>query len=244
MGVRENLGAKPATESVEFINALVYGEPGAGKTYFIGSSEDCEAMTPALLLDIDGGAMTLRKRKGVDVIKVRKIKELEKISAELYADPDYYKLVALDTLTEMQKMDMHDLMHAAAAQNSKLDPLIPDQANWGKSNERIRLVIRSFKDLPCHTIMTAHRASKQENDGSTYFYPALPGKLSYEVPGFFDIVGYLDSKSRVVNGEAEVSRTMQTVKTNKVQAKDRTGVLPAVINEPSIPLLWEMIFGN
>jgi hypothetical protein len=66
----------------------------------------------------------------------------------------------------------------------------------------------------------------------------MPGKLRSEVPGYFDIVGFLQAAAPT---PGTINRTLQVAKTKKVIAKDRTSALGLMINEPSVPLLWSMI---
>jgi hypothetical protein len=69
----------------------------------------------------------------------------------------------------------------------------------------------------------------------------LPGKLRGEVPGYFDVVGYLKAEEQRVDGKVVVTRMLQTTKTRRVVAKDRTSALPDIINNPTIPEMWSLI---
>lgn len=236
---------KSPAESIEYLNLLIYGEFGAGKTWFGGTAQDHDDTAPLLVVDIEGGTTTLRHRQDVDVIQVRNKKQLDDTITALEKDTDrYYKTILVDSLTEMQKLDMAAVMKAAFNKNpEKTDIYVPDQRAWGKSGERVREVVRRFKDLPCHTIVTCLGAeSKDEKTNVTTYYPSLPGKLRSEIPGFFDIVGWLRVETERGEGNEErLVRYLQTTKTNKVNAKDRTGALPPVIKDPTIPMLWDLI---
>jgi phage nucleotide-binding protein len=243
--IREQLGVKSPMEVVPYLNFLVYGEPGAGKTYLAGTAQDSSDTRPILFLDVEGGVVTLRKRKDVDVIRVRSIDEVEKVHNQLFlaADKDrYYKTVIIDSVTELQKLDMRTVMKAAYDRNpDKVDPDVPSQREWGKSRERMTRIIRGFKDLPLHFIATAMLGSElDEASNTTLYHPAFPGKLRGEVPGYFDVVGYLATKQ---SGE-EVIRTLQVAKTRRVVAKDRTDSLGTLIESPTIPTIWEKIHGS
>ena len=254
--IRELLGVGPPTD-LKWINALFFGDPGAGKTHLIGTAMDHPETRPLLLLDIDGGAQTVRKRTDIDVIQVRTMQKLENVVNDLRKSvvdgKMYYKCVAVDSLTEFQKLDMRTVMKQAKADardSSKVDELVPSQREWGKSNERVRMVIRAFKDLDCHFLATAFvQETRKENksEGTSRVIkiaPSLPGKLGSEVPGFFDIVGLLRVQARGQGGDAEQIRTLQTQQTELVKAKDRFSALPALMDHPSIPLIWETIYSD
>lgn len=243
--IRAILGVKPPHESVEFINMLIYGEPGAGKTHFLGTCADHPEFFPFLLIDVEGGAMTLRDRQeGVDVIQVRNYQEVVDAINTLYKNQGYYKSVGLDSGTELQKLDMRTVMKERYDANpDRTDIYVPDQRAWGKSNERVRMTIRALKDLPMHSFVTCLQATDiDERSNRKNFFPSLPGKLKAEVAGFFDIVGHLRAKDeRGEDGETVIVRTLQVIKTEAVVAKDRTSSLGNSVRDPSVPMLWELI---
>lgn len=150
----------------------------------------------------------------------------------------YYKTVIIDSLTELQKLDMVTIMKEVVAARPQQDPDTPSQREWGKSAEHMRKIIRAYRDLPCNLIATALAASVTDQTSNvTSLFPSLPGKLRTEVPGFFDVVGLL--RVDIVNDNPV--RLLQTAKSARVIAKDRTGALEPVEESPSIPLLWEKI---
>jgi phage nucleotide-binding protein len=239
---RKTLNAVSAAESVEWINMLVYGEPGVGKTFFCGTADDHKDTSPVLLLDVEGGTLTLRKRAKIDVAPVRSQKDVVEIHNQLKANPGYYKTVVIDSLSELQKLDMRDIMVDAVRKRPDQDIDVPSQREWGKSIEHIRKIVRAFRDLPCNTIMTALAYSDKDGESNAMVYtPNLPGKLKVEVPGFLDIVGYYFTA--VENDQ--VIRRMQFQKTRRVvAAKDRTDSLGSKIDDPTIPQLWSLIHGG
>lgn len=244
--LKERIGAKSPDGSVQWLNMIIYGEPGAGKTHFFGTCEDDpEEFLPALLIDIDGGWDTIRNRTKIDISPpVRTMEKLQQIYKEIAADPHHYKTVGLDNITELQKMDMNAVMAEAKlkAQNpDNVDLYVPSQREWGKSGERMRIIVRSFRDLPCHTIALAHMEEKEDRLTKVpRLWPSMPGKLRHELAGFFSVVGYL---STYEEGSPPVTqRQIQFAKTKRVQAKDRFQALPPVMaDNPTLPQVWNLI---
>lgn len=221
----------------------MYGEPGAGKTYFAGTADDHEDTKPVLFLDIEGGATTIRRKSGIEVLPIRSIDQLIKVQNKLHTkNGGGYKTIVLDSLTELQKLDMVTVMELAYSANpERTDKDVPDQRAWGKSGERIRRIVRAYRDLPMNTIFTAHSAEKMDEGVlGTSYYPSLPGKLRGEIPGFMDVVGYLYTKVE----KERTLRIMQFAKTNRIIAKDRTASLGDFIESPTVPLMWEMIHAS
>jgi phage nucleotide-binding protein len=242
--LRERLNVQTPEEAVPYLNLLVYGEPGAGKTWLGGTACDSPLTGPVLLLDVEGGAVTLRHRKDLDVIKVRSMKEIQTVQNEIFKATDpYYRTVIIDSLTELQKLDMRTVQELEYNKNpDKVDKEVPSQRAWGKSGERMRAIIRDYRDLPVHIIATCLVATEfDEVNGGSNYYPSLPGKLRGDVPGYFDVVGFLKAEEQRVKGESIVTRTLQVAKTRRVIAKDRTSALGNLLTNPTIPDMWDMI---
>ncbi len=229
-------------EAVPYLNLLIYGEPGSGKTVLAGTAQDSKETSPILFCDVEGGTVSIRKKSNIDVVSIRHIDQIIDLYNTLAGDKsDYYKTVVIDSLSELQKLDLRFCMDEEF--NKKPDVIDRDVAtlrSWGKSGERMRRIIRAFRDLPMNTIMTSLVATeKDEQTGIVQYFPMFPGKLRGEVPGYFDIVGLLQAKEDR-NGSV-VTRTLQTAKTTKTIAKDRTASLDPVIEEPTIPAMWATI---
>lgn len=243
--IRDLLGVEAPAASITWINELIYGDPGAGKTYYLGTAQDHKATKPLLILDVEGGVMTIRDRQDVDVIQVRSMKQVQDAINAIAKEPTpYYSTIAVDSLTELQKLDMRTVM--SEQYNRKPDTTdiyVPSQREWGKSGERVRMIVRALRDLECNVIMTALAAeTKDEKTGKTLMHPSIPGKLKSEIPGFFDIVGLLRAVNR--GGDEGIVRTLQVVKTENLIAKDRSGTLPGLIENPSVPMMWDIIHSD
>lgn len=225
--------------SLGYLNLLMYGHPGSGKTFLAGTAQDHELTKPVLILDVEGGTTTLRGRKDIDVIQVRSPQHIKEIHDKLREDNDgYYRTVVIDSLTELQKLDMRMIMEEVVRQRPGQDIDVPSQREWGKSNEHIRRIVRAFRDLPMNTIFTALMVEyKDEKTGTVTYYPSLPGKLKSEAPGFLDIVGYL-----YVTAEGDdLIRRIQFLQSQKIIAKDRTGALGHFMDTPTIPKMFDLI---
>jgi phage nucleotide-binding protein len=233
---------------------LLYGDPGVGKTHLCGTAMDHPGTAPVLYLDVDGGVTTLRNRQDLDVLPVRSIDGVdntdginqiyEKLFASITKDDkgarrlEHYNTVVIDRLDELADVDMRYIMRAAYARNpDKVDVDVPSPREYGINRSHIRKLVRAFRDLPCHVIFVAGVAARQEEGQPTKYFPGFSGKLQTEVPGFCDIVGYYYND----NSTGEVVRRLQFQGTRRVQAKDRTDSLDEFIDDPSIPLMWNLI---
>lgn len=245
--LRDSLQVKPPSEAVDWLNIMVYGDPGVGKTYLAGTAEDDPRTSPVLFLDIEGGVTTIRNRTGIDVPpNMKNIKEIEVLYDKLWKSIDnkgklYYKTVVVDSLSELTDVDMRSIMKDAYAKNpDKVDKDVPSQREWGKARSHMRTIVRAFRDLPCNVIFTAQVATLQEEGQPTKYMPGFAGKLRTELPGFMDIVGYMSSEVE----QGVITRKIQVQGTRRVVAKDRTAALGDILENTSIPEMFDLIHNH
>lgn len=236
------LTIEPVTQRAPYLKILVYGESGTGKTRFAGSADEVPELRPVLLIDFEGGTETLKScYPNVEQIRVTSWKQMQHVYDALHKDRHGYRTVVIDSLTEVQKFNMYNIMHDLATARPDLDPDVPGMREWGKSLEQIRRFVRGFRDLPMNVVFTAlQREDKNQLSGRVTTLPSLPGKGASEIAGFLDLVLYLYVK-RIKEGDSQVDkRLMLTMKTDTVIAKDRTAKLPPIIESPTLKQIWEI----
>jgi hypothetical protein len=233
----------PAPE--DYINMLIYGDPGVEKTRLAGSSCMVPEMSPVLLLDFEGGTLSLsRDYRDVRVIRVKSWEKLAEVYNWLY-DKNPFKTIVLDSLTETYKFSMQGIMQDVVRKDAARDQDVPSLREWGKAGEQIRRLVRALRDLPCNTIFTAlAREERDEHAGINKTRPSLPGQLRGEIPGYVDIVGYLYKKEFRAGGEREMKTLLLLQGTERQVAKDRSGQLPPIMEQPTMTKIYERIYGQ
>ncbi len=103
-----------------------------------------------------------------------------------------YHTIIIDYITEVQRYCMKSLM-GWDPKTATLDvsPDSPEFKQWGQNSAVIINLIRAYRDLGINVIMTCSQKEERDESKRRYFYPNLPGKLSNDAQGFFDVVGYL-----------------------------------------------------
>lgn len=174
-------------EDVSYLNALIFGPPKQGKTYFLGTLEDDERTSPALILDFEGGVQTLVGRD-IDVARIRDWPDFEE-AGDMLADPETkYKAVGVDSLSETQ---IAGLLRILDKDKKRADPDQLAQPDWGLILVQMRRFVRFFKDLDMHVFMTALSKDELDPREGKIIVPAFQGAFSNEVAGVFDVIGYL-----------------------------------------------------
>jgi len=245
LGTVGGVKIQPVQSSSSYVNVLIYGESGVGKTVLSGSSSVIEEMSPTLYLDIEGGGMSLLDfYPNVETAPIKKWAELQAIYDELYRGKSKYKTVIIDSLTEAQKLAMRDHMAVSANRDASIDEDVPQMQHWLKNIEQMRRFVRAMRDLPMNVVFTALEAQEKDNRGRWQTRPSMNGKLQQELPGFFDLVLYMYNKTEKVDKQVVTKRMLLTKRTDTVQAKDRSNKLPQVIEEPTMEDVYNIITGK
>ena len=231
---------RPA-DATEFVNMLIYGASGVGKTLLAGSAATVEEMAPVLYIDAEDGELTLGALKGhshlIDIVSLTDWTKLQDIYNELYDGRHPYKTVVLDSGTEIQQLAMNSVLGTTGR---VLDVgITPEFKDWYKNTEQIRRMIRAFRDLPMNTIVTALEMDAKDPRGVTVHRPAFSNKLSAQIPAFFDAVFYLYVKE--VKGDVANDRLILTDKTDKVVAKCRVQNVPLVLKDPEMSMIYDYL---
>jgi len=211
------------------LNLLVYGQAGSGKTTFAASADDDDRASPAILCDIEAGARSLADRD-MDVFQPTTFTEVKDFFRFLRDSEHEYKTAIIDSLTEAQKLGLKEILRTSKT------PDLPGLQDYGKSNEEIQMLVRSFRGLAqsrgMNVIFTAlDTEAKDEVTGAIMVRPALTPKAAEAVTGIVDAIGHLYVNTAGV-------RILRTAQDAKILAKFRqplTGPrVPDVIESPTI----------
>lgn len=225
-------------------NMLVYGDSGTGKTYLAGTAYAVPEMQRMLFIDIEGGSLTLRKDfPNIETVRIESWKQMQELYDALRAGGHGFNTVALDSLTEIQKFNMDQIMLKLIEGNDERDMDVPSLREWGKNLEQIRRFVRAFRDLPLNVIFTALRRIDKDRLNRPINMPSLSGKMAGEVAAFLDIVLYYSIKEvDDPDGPGKKQlRVLQSAATESTTAKDRSGLLPPVMVGPTMEQLYDAI---
>lgn len=153
--------------------------------------------------------------------------------------------VVFDSMTEIQKKLLEGITNArflkskAQAERAGMvnqdDPFATDRDEWGKMTEMCRRVTRQFRDLECHTAFVCldrREVDKENAEGGVFYRPALTPAFSTDLMGYVDVVIYT-SREKVDDLTDESQFVGITVATGKYRGKDRYGVLPPNLPNPT-----------
>lgn len=174
-------------ERDKFANILIYGEAGVGKTTFAAT-----APRPILWLEAEGGTNSIADPEDIDIAPVASLEDYREGLRYLHANPDAYKTVVIDSLSETQATILAEIMTKTKQEDPTRDEFQPLFAEWGKLTGIMRTIIRAYRDVPANVIFTAlTREDKDDLTGKVRVRPRLSPAIAEETPGFMDAVMYL-----------------------------------------------------
>lgn len=255
----------------EECKALIYSPAGHGKTTLLGTIPSDPRLHPGLLVNFEGGTRSIRsKLRDLDVlaeaagttaieilasgdaptpvdgkldsVRVKTWDDFNVVYDFLNSANNPYKTVALDSLSEMNWLNLFEVVENARKGDSRHDPDIAEQRDYLRSTAQMRSLIRFFRDLPMNVFFTAGTIEAENpRTRKTELRPQLTGRLVGEVPGLVEVVAYL---AVVEDGDDEY-RALYLRATERFMAKARTEFpVPAFIKDPTLGKLLDVLEGK
>lgn len=239
-------------ETEEFLNILLFGREGSGKTTAAASLANL-GYGNVLVVNAEGGLKkNTLKRHGIDVSRIQLwpqpgqpithagLDEVHRqIKADLAKDPKSWAGVIFDSATEIVQAlvdfvstDRIEKASKRGAAIDEIDQFFTDRSDYGTMSKMFRDVLRKFRDLPTHFIVTAlERRDVDEDTGKVQYGPAVTPGVQADLLGYVDLVL---ACSAADDEEGKPFRAL-TRSSGKYRGKDRLGVLPKVLVNPTIP---------
>lgn len=251
-------------DTIDFTNTLLYGREGSGKTTAGARLANKFSDLPPgkgkiLIINAEGGVKKKPlQNRGVDTSRVvlwpdpkkhqrvthQSLDQIHRrVKADLEADPESWGGVIFDSATEIHMALLDTVQQKRVAslvrQGRDVDPDFVDIADYGTMSKLFRDVLRKFRDLPCHFVVTAlERRDVDKDTGKPQYGPAVtPGLQS-------DLLGYVDFVLMCKAADEDGPFRALTQANSRYRAKDRFDVLPKVIVDPFIDRIVSYVEGE
>lgn len=222
---------RKATEKSTWI---FYSPPGVGKTLLAGSAAEVESMSPVVMLDFEGGAVTLEGHyDDVDVIKIDNWETGAAVIEALVHNQTKYKTVIFDSLGSAQDC-IKEWHERTTSDNNGF-------AVWAAVRDKL---VSSFKALHMtdyNVIATAHaERDTDEFSRQRTVRPHFLGRKSHvDIPKISDFIGYLFIQE---DDKGNKRRVLQFEADENVVTKNRAGGrLPDYVTDPTFKKLHEAL---
>lgn len=118
-----------------------------------------------------------------------------------------------------------------------------DLDDWGTMTTMMRLILRRFRDLGIHLIITAlERRDIDKNSGDVQYGPAVGPAIATDTLGMVDVVIW--TQVELIGPDAVEFGIGTTKPRERHRAKDRFGVLPTRMADPSADRVLDYIEGT
>ncbi len=242
-------------------NFLIYGQPGSGKTWMIGTIvnvlKNRDSDEKLAVFDFRGGMKTLFSvldesdvDKYVRVYAPRTFRDITEAIKEIKIGIKSNKVswVAVDNITAMQKVLMTEIKTTKVISRGGKVNVIPSTRpsidDWGLNIERMYEIVNSLIDTNCNIVFTA----LAEHKNVEKIRPSLDGKdLADDIAGMCDVVLYIDTKVKVLDDNSmsvhHVCYSQPVAEQSPFIARDRNGVLDPVF-EPDFEYIVNKLMGG
>lgn len=224
-------------------SVLIHGGPKVGKSTLASTSP-----APRLILDAEGGFRFVPGVKVVwdpqldrppeydgtwtaCIVKVRDFAAVQRAYDWLASGQHPFKSVVIDSISEVQQRCVDALSGTEQMRTQ----------DWGELLRKMSLLVRQFRDLTFHPTNPVEAVviiamTRQVND---VWKAYVQGQLSTTLPFYIDTIGYAYDET-----DESGARHLKLLVANHPQfeAGDRTGRLPAVVTDPTITELLDIIF--
>jgi hypothetical protein len=231
----------PPSEDNAFVKILYYGEPGSGKTT---NAAHMAKLGKIVFIDteqgVDGSALRLLDvpLENISMYQDVTYEGLEALfwdmRSTLAGDPSSYAGIVIDTFSELQNKMLEE---------DGGGKFLYSQQDYGVNTAKLRLLMRKFRDLPCHVAFTTHvRRNEDKDDGSVRYRPALTPGAGGSLLGYCNLTCFCQEISGGSDDEFGYLGDFRS--DGKVAAKDRLHVLPPRLIKPTFDRVHAYVDGT
>lgn len=248
---------KSINELTELFKMLLFARSGVGKTVFLATCLDVPELLPALYVDVDNSASSIRSKLRycdtlrdlgspepgkIDAYRVRKWMDFVDLYNALADNQRLacYRLLQIDSGTELQK---YAIRWASKNDNYKLSSEMPSQPEYGAASQLMNDLLRSLRDWDLNLIITAQPKNQLDSSGNLLeITPAFVGQLAYEAPSLVPLVGFLEL-SGLTDKDGKKKRNLTFDPTTTLLVKDQSedGRLGGKIAEPTLRCVYDLL---
>lgn len=178
-------------EVKQTLTALIYGQPGAGK-----STLACSAPNP-VMLDFDGGATRINGAHQVPTVQVRKWEDVGGALEEIKEAAEFQSII-IDTVGKMM-MFLEEYIKRTNAKMRNYDGSLTLKG-YGLRKQMFLNFIKETSVMGMNIIFVGHEIEQKRGD-DTIIRPEIGGSSTNDLMKELDLVGYVETigQSRTIS---------------------------------------------
>lgn len=227
------------------LSVLVHGPSKSGKSHLADTAPGLK-----LFLDAEGNTRWLKSKKvtwdpnnpppeadgswETCIVRVRDFTTMGRTFQWLNSGKHPFNSVALDSISELQQRCV--------------DAIRGDEAmriqDYGELFRKVSQLVRSYRDLldhPTNPLTCVVITAMTKQDAAGVWHPYVQGQLATALPYYIDTIGYL---ADVTPEGGDFTNRLLTRKHMLYEAGDRSGLLPAVLENPNLTQMINTICGG
>jgi hypothetical protein len=188
---------------------------------------------------------------------------LYRLRNALQRQPGSIKGVGFDSATDLIAGLLQDITFYAYEKDQSLPQVLKDKRaadgkklresphetqlqDYGLLTNQARTLFRGFRDLGCHFVITALEKDDAVSDtGTKAIGPELPNKISNSLRSYVDLVLRLTAETLKIGATEQATLvTAETKASLTRQCKDREGVLPFKLVNPTFDRIHQYVKGD
>jgi hypothetical protein len=234
------------------LKLAVYGQSGVGKTTFLATAYDHPDLAPALILDFEGGLISVAYRgRQVKFEEIHTWQDLEKYAAKLWSnDGEYreFKSVIVDSASEMVTLARQEAVEINVRRNRGGENRDKDDIELGDyslASTKLLRMFRMLRDLNRHIFVSGFPRpiykGKPPNAAVAEIAPGFAtGALKETMIGLFDYVFYM-YKDEDDNGRRKLLTVDYGLYRAKTRGQQFSAVLGQVLPDPTLPAIYDLL---
>lgn len=261
--------ASSLSDQEEFVNGLWYGREGSGKTTDVLTAANYGRV---LVVNAEAGIKKKPLREfGINLDNIvpwppqgreeeLTVENLEALSwqirSQLQEDPKSWYAVVWDSTSEIyetavanervKQYDRNLELPVAKQKEHRLDPYFTDLSDYGTATAQMRGLLRKYRDLPCHFLMTAlERRDVDEETSKVQYGPAVGPAFQKDILGMMDVNIYCEAGELRTGPDSKIDLTDEFVgrmrTDGKLRAKDRFRSMPRILPTPTFERVLDYI---
>lgn len=223
----------------DHLQILTFGDGGVGKNYF------AETFPKPIVINMEDGLIGAKVRnKDIPYITPKKWAAIQRLFSDpkgvinVYHPGYEFETLVFDSISFLTSNTGICMQHIMAQKDSSKAPY-PTITEFGRVTDKTRGLFALIRDLKYHVVLIMQTFTEKDDlTGEIWTKPKTMGQMRNECINWVDVAMW---QTIEYNPKGEKEYVAYPTRVTRNLAKDRLGVLPDRIVNPSFQVIWNHI---